>query len=86
MDKRKEIYQLPLLDISQPAPDNDELINNNQRTAKKAIQILLKIDNKKYADLNAMEKRNLVIAFAHKDKIVYGKAFDIVKLENKCIS
>jgi len=28
----------------------------------------------------AKQKKNLVVAFAKRDKIVYGKAFDVVRL------
>ena len=79
----KKDLSLPIPIISDALPDNDALVDNNQRTAKKAVKILVAKDNNIYKDLSAAEKRNLVIAFAFKDKIVYGKAFDLVKLENK---
>ena len=52
---------------------------SGQRTAKKACTVLVA---KKIGFIvpSAKQKANLLIAFAKKGKVVYGRAFDIVKL------
>lgn len=49
-------------------------------TARKAAQILL-TKNMGYIIPTPRQKKNLVVAFAKRDMIVYGKAFDVVHLE-----
>jgi hypothetical protein len=48
-------------------------------TAKKAAQILV-AKNVGYIIPTARQKKNLVVAFAKRDMIVYGKAFDVLHL------
>lgn len=52
---------------------------SGQKTAKAAAAILI---SKKvgYVIPSAQERQNLLVAFAKKGKVVYGKAFDVVKL------
>ncbi len=52
---------------------------SGQKTAKKAAAILIS-KNLGFIVPTAQQKLNLLIAFAKKNKVVYGKAFDIVKL------
>jgi hypothetical protein len=81
MKKVKNKLDLPIKLFETPDA-SDELIENNQQSAKKAIKILVDHD-KSFIYLTGQQKRNLVTAFASKDKIVYGRAFDIIKLENE---
>ena len=55
------------------------LHQSGQATAKKACQILID-KNVGFIVPTAKQKANLLVAFAKKGKVVYGKAFDIVKL------
>jgi len=56
-----------------------EAFQSGQQTAKKAAAILV---SKRLGFIvpTAKQKQNLLTAFAKKGKVVYGKAFDIVKL------
>ncbi len=49
-------------------------------TARKAAQILV-AKNIGYIIPTARQKKNLVVAFAKRDMIVYGKAFDVLHLK-----
>lgn len=49
-------------------------------TAKKAAQLLV-AKNIGYIIPTARQKKNLVVAFAKRDMIVYGKAFDVLHLK-----
>lgn len=51
-------------------------------TAKKAAQLLVS-KNIGYIVPTARQKKNLVIAFAKRDMIVYGKAFDVLHLKGR---
>jgi len=51
-------------------------------TAKKACAILVAKDAG-FVVPTAKQKANLLVAFAKKGKVVYGKAFDMVKLSGK---
>lgn len=55
---------------------------SRQTTAKNAIKILL---NKKigFKEPNSKERLNLIIAFSMKNKVIYGKAFDIIRFSGK---
>lgn len=64
-----------ILDLEEPFPDN------RQGTAKKAIKLLKEL-NQGYKEPTKTERINLLIAFAKKNKVVYGKAFDIVRIES----
>jgi hypothetical protein len=48
-------------------------------TARRAAQILVE-KNQGFSIPTPQQKKNLVIAFVKSDRIVYGRAFDIVKL------
>lgn len=75
--KKNEI-QLDLVNEFSPI-ENDTISSSRQGTAKKAIKILLN-RNEGYKEPNKLERTNLLIAFAKRNKVVYGKAFDIVKI------
>lgn len=57
---------------------------SGQKTAKKAAAILV-AKNLGFIVPTAGQKLNLLIAFAKKGKVVYGKAFDIVRLSGAVI-
>jgi hypothetical protein len=57
---------------------------SGQKTAKKAAAILVAKDIG-FIVPTARQKLNLLIAFAKKGKVVYGKAFDIVRLSGAVI-
>jgi hypothetical protein len=52
---------------------------HGSRTAIRAAQILLQL-NAGYIIPTATQKRRIIVAFAKKDRVVYGKAYDIVKV------
>ena len=61
--------------------DAPGVFQSGQTTAKMAAKILVaKKDG--FIVPNAKQKQNLLVAFAKKGKVVYGKAFDIVKLSS----
>jgi hypothetical protein len=52
---------------------------SGQRTAKKAADILV-AKKSGFIIPTARQKQNLLVAFAKKGKVMYGKAFDIVRV------
>lgn len=52
---------------------------SGQRTAKKAADILV-AKNTGFVVLTARQKQNLLVAFAKKGKVIYGRAFDIIRV------
>lgn len=52
---------------------------SRNQTAKKAAQVLLR-SNAGFVVPTAKQKRLLLVEFARKNLVVYGKAFDVVKL------
>jgi hypothetical protein len=54
---------------------------SGQTTAKKAAALLV-AKNLGYGVPTAKQRQNLLVAFAKKGKVVYGRAFDIVKLSS----
>jgi hypothetical protein len=52
---------------------------SSQQTAKKAAELLAKHDPSIRIPTKK-EKTNLLIAFAQKNKVIYGNAFDVVRL------
>ncbi|MCH8833677.1 MAG: hypothetical protein IIA81_05240 [Thaumarchaeota archaeon] len=54
----------------------------SQQTTIKALEIL---KNKKigFRVLNSTEKKNLALAFARKNMVIYGKAYDIIRYKKK---
>lgn len=56
-----------------------EQFQTGQKTARKAAAILVS-KNVGFVIPTAREKLNLLVAFAKRGKVVYGRAFDIVKL------
>lgn len=53
--------------------------DSGSKTASKAAQLLLE-KQLGYVIPTARQKKNLVVACAKRDKIVYGKAFDVLRL------
>jgi hypothetical protein len=53
---------------------------SRQGTAKKAIKMLLELQQG-YMEPNRKSRLNLVIAFAKRNKVIYGKAFDIIRIK-----
>jgi len=53
--------------------------DSSQGTAKKAVKLLIE-RNEGYKEPNKTERNNILIAFAKLNKVVYGKAFDIVRI------
>ena len=51
---------------------------SEKQTAKNALDILCRYDAK-FRRLNSQERKNLATAFAREGKVVYGRAFDLVK-------
>ncbi len=51
---------------------------SGQKTAKKACDILVSLNDGLVVP-SSSQKANLLVAFAKKGKVVYGRAFDIVK-------
>lgn len=58
---------------------------SKQVTAKKAVEILVN-SNKGFKEPSKIERQNVLIAFAKKNKVVYGKAFDIIKISGEAFS
>jgi hypothetical protein len=54
---------------------------SGQATAKKAAAILVG-KNAGFIIPTARQRQNLLVAFAKRGKVVYGKAFDVVKLSS----
>ena len=54
-------------------------LDSGSATAGKAA-LLLAAKGLGYLVPTAKQKKNLVVAFAKRDMIVYGKAFDVVRL------
>ncbi len=55
---------------------------SGQRTAKRAAEILVEKDLG-FSVPTAKQRQNLLVAFAKKGKVVYGRAFDIVSLSRE---
>jgi len=56
--------------------------NSGNTTAQRAGNILV-AKGLEFVLPTGKQKKNLVVAFAKRDKIVYGKAFDIIKLSGR---
>jgi len=65
--------------IEPPTELLKEEFQTGQKTAKKAAAILVSKDLG-FIIPTARQKLNLLVAFAKKGKVIYGRAFDIVKL------
>jgi len=60
-----------------PPPDESvELANGNKRTASLAVELLLQHG---YVEPTAVQRTNLLVCFAESDRVLYGRAFDVVK-------
>jgi len=62
----------------------EKVSKSRQGTAKKAVKFLVD-KNDGFKEPTKAERLNIVIAFAKKNKVIYGKAFDVVKIEGKAI-
>jgi hypothetical protein len=66
--------------VIEPKPELlAEVFQSGQKTAKKAAAILVSKDLG-FIVPTARQKLNLLVAFAKKGKVIYGRAFDIIKL------
>lgn len=62
-------------------PDISDLSpRSGQKTAKKAAELLQRIDGGRFVIPTAKARKAICIAFALSGQVVYGKAFDIVKV------
>lgn len=64
-------------------PDVGELLSSNQATANKAKAILCKSPG--FRDVSGVERGKIAAAFAARNFVVYGKAFDLVQLSDPAI-
>lgn len=55
--------------------------DSGSSTAKRAAAMLVALD-KGYVVPTGSQRQNLLVAFAKKGKVVYGKAFDIIRLSS----
>ncbi len=60
--------------------DIEKGLESRQRTAKRAVMILSK-SGSGFIVPTSKQRLNVLIAFAKNNKVVYGKAFDILKIE-----
>ena len=58
----------------------ESIVQSGQLTSRRAAQILAE-KSSKYVIPTASQRQNLLVAFAKTGKAVYGRAFDLVKLE-----
>jgi hypothetical protein len=63
------------------SPDLPAIYQTGQATAKKAQEILIAKD-KRYIIPSGRQRQNLLVAFAKKGMVVYGRAFDMVKVQS----
>jgi hypothetical protein len=76
----KKTTMLHVVGLTTPAVVGDVgVTTTGNATARRAAQILVE-KQLGFILPTAKQKKNLVVAFAKKDMIVYGRAFDIVKL------
>lgn len=59
-------------------PDN----NSRQQTAKLAVDMLVSKDQR-YQVPTAQSRLNILVAFAEANKVVYGKAFDVIRVDKE---
>jgi len=57
---------------------------NTQQTAIKAKQIVIGLDNS-FVDVTTQQRKKIVAGFALENKIIYGRAFDIIKIKSGTI-
>jgi len=69
----------PVIEPEVVLPPSALNTDSGSATAKKAAQLLVE-KQLGYVVPTASQKRNLVVACAKKDLIVYGKAFDVLRL------
>ena len=63
----------------------ENLIENQHRTAQNAIKILIE-KNRDFKEPTKKERENLLMAYAKKNKVLYSRAFDIVKVKGKNVN
>ena len=63
----------------------ENLIENQHRTAQNAIKILIE-KNRDFKEPTKKERENLLMAYAKKNKVLYNRAFDIVKVKGKNVN
>jgi hypothetical protein len=70
---------IDLVDLPKDSEIEVRTDTNNKKTASKAVKILTSLNNG-FHEPNQTERINLLVAFAKKNKVLYGKAFDVVKV------
>ena len=79
MDSEPDPTMPPIVGADVVLPPSVLNTDSGSATAKKAAQILAE-KQLGYVVPTASQKRNLVVACAKRDLIVYGKAFDVLRL------
>jgi hypothetical protein len=75
---------LDLDQISGASIDKDITPTSRQGTAKKAVKMLVALDQG-YINPTNKARLNLLIAFAKRNKVVYGKSFDVIRIKDSAI-
>jgi hypothetical protein len=70
---------IDLVDLPKGSEIEVRTDTNNKKTASKAVKILTSL-NQGFREPNKTERINLLVAFAKKNKVLYGKAFDVIKI------
>ena len=79
MRRRPDPTKIPIVEVDVALPPSFLNTDSGSATAKKAAQFLAE-RRLGYVVPTASQKRNLVVACAKRDLIVYGKAFDVIRL------
>jgi hypothetical protein len=56
----------------------------NKETERSALEIVKNDRSKKYLELNKKQKTNMMIAFAYRNMVVYGRAYDLIECIDSC--
>lgn len=64
-----------------PAPEDDR--QSGQKTAKQAAAVLLEL-NVGFMVPTAVQRQAILVAFVLEGFVIYGKAFDIVRVSRQC--
>jgi hypothetical protein len=70
------------VDLSGSSLPDHRTQRTNQSTARRAIQILVRSPQSSYREVTSEERAVLSQAFAKLGHVIYGKAFDLVRVED----
>src|SRR5258708_2229551 len=70
---------IPARSLLNPQEQLARVRQHGNPTAKRAADILVRL-NQRYLVPTATQKKKIVIAFAKQNRIVYGKAYDVVRI------